>query len=139
MSESETITRRAFYKKTAWGLLLVFTVLAILGGGYFAWYHFTDQETKTKFRELQSETRRVERNARVGYHYRSDPEDTSPLGVARFIFPQYDKFNDEDLIEMIRAKFHPNIPKADFSVWMRDPYGQEKIDSYPEHHKEPSE
>jgi hypothetical protein len=126
MSESETITQRPFYKRIAWGLLLAFTVLVVLGGGYFAWYHFTDQDTKTKFRELENETRRIERNARAGYHYRSDPEDTSPLAVVRFTFPHYDKFNDDDLIEMIRAKFHPNIPKTDSSAWMRDPYGQER-------------
>jgi len=139
MSDSETITRRPFYKRIAWGLLLVFTVFAVLGGGYFAWYHFTDQEAKVKFRKLENETRRIERNARVGYRYRSDPENTSPLGVARFVHPEYDKFNDDDLIEGIRAKFFPNIPKTDFSVWMRDPHGQEKIDSYLEQHKESAE
>jgi hypothetical protein len=78
---------RPVHKRIAWGLLLIFTVLAVLGGGYFAWYHFTDQETKSKFRELQSETRRIEKNVRVGYHYRSDPEDTFPLGVVRLTFP----------------------------------------------------
>jgi len=88
MGKSETITPRSFYKRIAWGLLLVFIVLAVLGGGYLAWYHFTDQEAKSKFRELEWNTRGIERNARVGYHYRSDPADTSPLGVARFEAPE---------------------------------------------------
>ena len=55
--------------------------------------------------------------------------------MLRFTFDAYDKFNEGHLIEMIRDKFHPDIPKTDFYVWMRDPYGQEKIDAYVEQHK----
>jgi hypothetical protein len=48
----------------------------------------------------------------------------------RFEFPQYDKFNDEDVLREYRVAVYPQIPKEKFDKWARDPYGQEEIDSY---------
>jgi hypothetical protein len=57
-----------------------------------------EQHAKKSKEELVDNTRRIEKNARVGYHYESDPYDTSPLGVLRFEVPEYDNLNDEDLL-----------------------------------------
>jgi hypothetical protein len=43
---------------------------------------------------------------------------------------QSDRINDEDLLSEYRDRYYPTIPKEKFDQWARDPYGQEKIDSY---------
>jgi hypothetical protein len=137
-------------------LLFVFIPAMIGLTIYFSWYHFSGQDEKDKAtkkqeaarmaeeqhqKELQAkledETRRVEWNARIGYRRNSglDPTDTSPLGVFRFEYPEYDDLNDEDLVERIRSHNYPTIPKEKFNKWARDPYGQEEIDHYLEEHK----
>jgi hypothetical protein len=89
-----------------------------------------ERHAKVLWEKVVDNTRRIERNARAGYHYVGDPEDTSPLGVLRFEAAAYDKWNDEDFLSVIRDRFYHTIPKEKFFQWARDPYGQEKIDAY---------
>ena len=134
-------------------LLLVLVPCVIAATIYGSWYYFSSEYERAKsaekqklaqlhkerharktteelWGELVDDTRRIEKNARVGYHYESDPYDTSPLGVLRFEAPEYDAWNDEDLLAKYRERFYPTIPKEKFEQWVRDPYGQEKIDAY---------
>jgi len=134
-------------------LLLVLIPCVIAATIYGSWYYFSSEYDKTKsaekqklaqlhkeqhakksteelWGELVGNTRRIEKNARAGYHYESDPDDTSPLGVMRFEAPEYNKFNDEDLLSKVRERYYPAIPKEKFNQWARDAYGQEKIDAY---------
>ena len=73
MTEPAKIPRRSTYKRI--GLVLLFIIIAIgVGvGAYSAWYHFSGQRSKIKYSQFESEVRRIESNARVGYHFRSDP------------------------------------------------------------------
>ena len=132
---------------------LLVLIPGVIGLGiYSSWYYLSGQHQKAKlaekqkltvlhkkehasksaeelWRELVYETRRIESNARLGYHYKGDPDNTSPLGVWRFKAPEYDILNDEDLILKIRDRYYPAIPKERFELWARDPFGQEKIDA----------
>ena len=115
--------------------------VAIATGLYFSWRHSEEEKSRTAKEELRikknraeftEDIRRIESNARAGYHpkYGDDPSDTSLLGVIRWKYGQaYDDVNDEDLIESTRRTLYPTIPKDLFDKWARDPYGQEKIDS----------
>jgi hypothetical protein len=131
-----------------------FTLLVVIPGIigltiYFSWYYFSGQYEKDRSAEKKrlsltekgqhatelwekvlNDTRRIERNTRAGYHYQADPEDSSPLGVLRFEVPEYKDWNDEDFILKIRDRFYPSIPKDKFDQWVRDAFGQEKIDAY---------
>jgi hypothetical protein len=52
-------------------------------------------------------TKRIESNARAGYHDEADPDDTSPSGVMRFEAPGYDNMNNEDFLTKIPIAFIP--------------------------------
>ena len=81
----------------------------------------------TRFARLSAvkNTRRIESNARAGYHYEADPDDTSPLGVMRFDAPDYDNINNQDLLTKISDRFYPTIRKEKFAYWTRDPMGRQ--------------
>jgi len=126
-------------------VFLVLIPCVIAATIYGSWYYFSGQYEKDRSAEKQriseakgkknwesvvDDMRRIERNARAGYSYPADPNDTSPLGVMRFEYSEYDPWNDDDVLSKVRDRYYPTIPKEKFDQWARDPYGQEKIDTY---------
>jgi hypothetical protein len=87
---------------------------------------------RKSFGKLLDNTRRIEKNARVGYHYVADPGDASPLGVLRFEAPEYDNFNDEDLLSNYRAPLYKQASQANLRPqYLADGQNQSKPDLDP--------
>lgn len=65
--------------------------------------------------------------AKLGNQLLYDP---SPVGVIRaedpFVLGEMD---DNDILDIYRSWLYQNIPKDQFRIWGREPFGQEKIDA----------
>jgi hypothetical protein len=94
-----------------------------------------DEKHRTFWEKYASEIRRLEKQARAGekldYLKNTYPflKDTSPLEVVKWKDYDLREMDDDDVLEIYRSWLYPRIPKDQFHIWGRDPFGQEKIDA----------
>ena len=92
----------------------------------------TREEEKTArshWEKRASEIRKLEKQARAGEKLYYGGDDTSPLQFLRWDDSDFAKMDDDDVLEVYRSWLYPKIPKDQFHLWGRDPFGQEKIDA----------